>query len=331
MINPEPVYLFLGPEIGLKTDEIHKIQNSLKKNSEETPELHKFYPYDTTMGEVVSLMKNGALFSSYKFITLMNVDDLKKEDITELISYIKSPGSECTLFLLSDKTSVDKKISSAVPKNSVKIFWELFENQKKSWISNFFRNEKISISVDAIEMILEMVENNTNDMRNACSKLSIFFGENSEIKEEDIEQFIYHSKEENVFTLFKKVTAADFSSSVEVLHKIALSGEGSPVQLISGLQWQFRKLLTLSQLSAKHYGSEEALSKAQIRGKRNQQTYINGLKNYSTRDLQNIIVLISKYDILARELNKDNHIILMELFLYYCVQKKGTLPEVYRS
>lgn len=331
MNNPEPVYLFLGPEIGLKTDEIRNIQETFLKKAGESPELHKYYPYDTSIGEVISLMKNGALFSSYKFVTFMNVEELKKDDIAELILYIKSPGTDCTLFLVSEKTSIDKKITGAIPKKSVRIFWELFENQKKSWISNFFRNEKIGISGDAIEMILEMVENNTNDMRNACSKLSIFFGENSQIEEEDIEHFIYHSKEENVFTLFKKIAAADFSSSIEILHKIALSGEGSPVQLISGLQWQFRKLLTLSQLFAKRYSREEALSKSQIRGKRNQQTYIDGLKSYSTRELQNIIILIAKYDILARELKKDNHLILMELFIYYCVTRKGKLPEAYRS
>jgi DNA polymerase III subunit delta len=331
MNNPEPVYLFLGPEIGLKTDEVRKIQDSFQNQSGIVPEMHKFYPFDTSIGEVTSLLKNGALFSNFKFVTFMNVDELKKDEILELVSYIKSPGTDCTLFLISEKTSVDKKISSAIPKKSVQIFWELFENQKKSWISNFFRAEKIGISTDAIEMILEMVENNTNDMRNACSKLSIYFGEGSQIEEEDIEHYIYHSKEENVFTLFKKIASADFSSSIEILHKIALSGEGSPVQLISGLQWQFRKLLTLSQLFAKRYNKEEALSKAQIRGKRNQQTYIDGLKSYSSLELQNIIVLIAKYDILARELNKNNHLILMELFIYYCITRKGTLPEAYRS
>ena len=331
MNNPEPVYLFLGPEIGQKFDEIRGIKESFRKQSGTTPEAHKFYPYDTSIGEVISLMKNGALFSNFKFVTFMNVEDLKKNDIAELVSYIKSPGTDCTLFLVSDKTSVDKKITSAIPKKSVRIFWELFENQKKTWISNYFRKEKMGISTDAIEMILEMVENNTNDMRNACSKLVIFFGEDSRIEEEDIERFIYHSKEENVFTLFKKIAAGDFASSVEILHKIALSGEGSPIQLISGLQWQFRKLLTLSQLFSKQYSREEALTKAQIRGKRNQQTYIDGLKSYSTPDLQNIIVLIAKYDILAREMNKDNHLILMELFIYYCVMRKGKLPEEYRS
>ena len=331
MHNPEHVYLFLGPEIGQKTDEILKIQKTFQTQAGVNPELHKFYPYDTSISEVISLMKNGSLFSNYKFVTFMNIEELKKDDIAELIEYIKSPGAECTLFLVTDKNSVDKKITSAIPKKSVRIFWELFENQKKSWISGFFKKEHITITNDAIDMILEMVENNTNDMRNACSKLSIFFGENTRIEEEDIENFIYHSKEENVFTLFKKIALADFSSSVEILHKIALSGEGSPVQLISGLQWQFRKLLTLSQFFSKQYSREEALSKAQIRGKRNQQTYIDGLRNYSTLELQKIIVLIAKYDIMARELNKDNHLILMELFIYYCVTKKGSLPENYRT
>ena len=331
MNNPEPVYLFLGPEVGQKFDEIHKIQESFQKQAGESSEIHKFYPYDTSVGEVISLMKNGALFSNYKFVTFMNVEELKKNEIAELISYIKSPGTDCTLFLVSDKSSVDKKIASSIPKKSVRIFWELFENQKKTWVANYFRKEKITISTDATEMLLEMVENNTNDMRIACNKLVIFFGEGSQIEEEDIERFIYHSKEENVFTLFKKIAAGDFSSSVEILHKIALSGEGSPIQLISGLQWQFRKLLTLSQLFSKQYGREEALTKAQIRGKRNQQTYIDGLKSYSTRELQSIIILIAKYDILAREMNKDHHLILMELFIYYCVMRKGKLPEEFRS
>jgi DNA polymerase III subunit delta len=331
MNNPDSTYLFLGPEIGQKNEEIIRIQNSYREKTGETPEMHKFYPYDTSMGEVISLMKNGALFANYKFITYMNVEDLKKDEIEELISYVKAPGNDCTLFLRSDKTSVDKKLSNAISKKSVRIFWELFENQKKSWISNYFKKEKIEISLEAVEMILEMVENNTDDMRNACSKLSIFFGENSQISEEDIEHFIYHSKEENVFTLFKKIALSDFSSSLEILHKIALSGEGSPIQLISGLQWQFRKLLTLSQLFSKRYSREEALSKAQIRGKRNQQTYMDGLKTFTTGDLQRIIVLIAKYDILAREMNKDKHLILMELFIYYCVIAKGKLPETYRS
>lgn len=331
MNNPEPVYLFLGPEVGQKFDEINRIRDSFQKQEGVSSENHKFYPYDTSVGEVISLMKNGALFSDFKFVIYMNVEELKKNDIAELVSYIKSPGTDCTLFLVSDKSSVDKKIASSIPKKAVRIFWELFENQKKTWVTDYFRKEKISISADATEMLLEMVENNTNDMRSACSKLAIFFGEGSQIEEEDIERFIYHSKEENVFTLFKKIAAEDFSSSVEILHKIALSGEGSPIQLISGLQWQFRKLLTLSQLFSKQYGREEALTKAQIRGKRNQQTYIDGLRSYSTKELQNIIVLIAKYDILAREMNKDHHLILMELFIYYCVMRKGTLPEEYRS
>jgi len=331
MSSPEPVYLFLGPELGQKNDEIQKIIINYKNQSGEQPDIHKFYPYDSTVAEIVSLMKNGALFSNFKFVTLMNLEDLKKTDITELISYIKSPGVDCTLFLLSDKNSVDKKITNIIPKKSVRIFWELFENQKKSWISNFFRKDNIEISNNAIEMILEMVENNTNDLRNACTHLTIYFGQNSQIEEQDIEHFIYHSKEENVFTLFKKISTSDFSSSIGILHKIALSGDGSPVQLISGLQWQFRKLLTLSQLFSKHYGREEALSKAQIRGKRNQQTYLDGLKNYSTKELQNIIVLIAKYDILARGTNKNSHLMLMELFIYYCVIQKGQLPQKYRS
>ncbi|MCF6335552.1 MAG: DNA polymerase III subunit delta, partial [Spirochaetales bacterium] len=81
MNNPEPVYLFLGPETGQKIDEIKNIRDSYSKQSGEIPEIHKFYPFDTSVGEIISLMKNGALFSSYKFVKLMNTEDVKKNNV----------------------------------------------------------------------------------------------------------------------------------------------------------------------------------------------------------------------------------------------------------
>ena len=99
----------------------------------------------------------------------------------------------------------------------------------------FFRQKKITIAPEAVEYILDMVENNTRDMRVECDRLAQFFGPDTVIGLESVEQYIYHSKEENVFTLFDKICERSLAGAAEVLDKILLSREAEAVQITSGL------------------------------------------------------------------------------------------------
>jgi len=177
-----------------------------------------------------------------------------------------------TLILVSDGNKVDTKIEKAIPSAQKKIFWEMFENRKKDWVISFFRKKGLTIDYDAVELLLDMIENNTDSMKNDCEKLAFYFKEGARITEEDIENFLYHSREENVFTLFEKVCRRDLETSLDVLNSIVLAKETQPVQLLSGLLWQFKNLLNLSSLLSKNTNQSEALLKSNIRGKKNQKS-----------------------------------------------------------
>ncbi len=326
-----PVYLFTGPERGEKDRTISEI---IKRYTSETglePEIYKFYPFEISLSEVIALLKNGGLFSEYKFVFLMNTDELKKNEIPLLVSYLKNPGKDSTLFLLSDSIQIDRKISSAVKKENIRIFWELFQNQKINWIQSYFRKNSMQISDDAVDMILEMVENRTDDLEAVCSRLSAYFKESGTISEEEVEEYVYHSKEENVFTLFGRLIRNDFAGSIEILHNIRLSGEHNPVQLFGGLLWQYRNLLKLKRLKMEGVPDQDALQKAKIRGKKNQSLYLNAIKLHPVGELERIISLIARCDRNAREINKERWILLMEMFIYYTICRKGELPEPYRN
>jgi len=179
---------------------------------------------------IVSLLKNGGLFSDYKFVLLNNAEEIEKSEIPLLISYIKAPSRTGTLVLLTDSYQVDSRISGAVGEKNIRVFWELFENQKEGWVRSYFSKEGMSVSSDAVEMILDMVNNRTDDLEIVCGRLVSFLRESGEITERDVENFVFHSKEENVFTLFAKMAEKNFPGSIEVLHKIGLSGDHNPVQ-----------------------------------------------------------------------------------------------------
>jgi DNA polymerase-3 subunit delta len=261
-----PVRLLLGPEEGEKSAFIQKISETLAARLGEPPERSRFYAGDTDMSEIVLCLRNMSLFARHRLVIVAHAEEVKRaEEVATLVEYLASPAEDATLLLLSTGFSgeIDRRIAGdqkkktpgAVPFEHQKVFWEMFDNQKQGWVTSFFRQRKISIDAEAVEYILDMVENNTRDMRVECDRLALFFGPDAAITLESVEQYIYHSKEENVFTLFDRICERELLSAEEVLDRILLSREADATQLAGGLLMQFRKLASYKRMLAANYES----------------------------------------------------------------------------
>jgi DNA polymerase-3 subunit delta len=323
-MSSPPVYLFLGPEQGEKREHIRQL---LQSHSD--LERFVYYGFETSIQEVIPTLRNPSLFQNTTAVEFRSAELIKKKaDIEELAAYVKSPSATGILILSSDETRVDRKLDAAVPKANKKIFWEMFEDRKRGWLTNYFRKQGHRLTETGAEELLDMVANTTDEMRAEADKLCMFFPKGSEIDASDIEQYIYHSKEENVFTLFDRVSAGDLEGSLEILRKILLSSESNPVQILGGLLWQFRRLRTLKELLEAHYDRSEAFRAAGIRGKRSQTHYMQGVRTYTVEDLDRITVLFADYDAALRSSASGMQELMVELFLYYLIVRKGRTPEV---
>jgi len=315
------LHLLLGPEIGEKRLFIEKIIEGLTAKLGHAPETKRFYPGEKDIREILGEISNGALFADYRVFILERVDEYTRvNQINPLVDMLKNPPDKISLILTSDKNSVDRKITAAVPKDRKKNFWEMFEGAKKSWIQSYFRQRKIQIHQDALEELLDMVDNNTTEMRNACETLMFYFAEGQMITSEDIDRILYHSKEENVFTLFDKIAYRDLEGALEVFGKIRLSQQAEGVQLMAGLLWQIKILLSLSLLTDQGYNDSECWSRLKIQGKKRQKLYAAANQRFSSRELQRAVSLIAEYDKELRSIRKEMQDRIMEVFLYRLIK-----------
>jgi len=329
-----PARLLLGPEEGEKLAFIEKITEALAARLGEPPERSRFYAGETSMSEVVRCLRNMSLFARHRLVIVANAEEVKRaEEVAALVEYLASPAEDATLLLLSAGFPGDidrritgdqrKKTPGAVPFEHQKVFWEMFDNQKQGWVTSFFRQRKISIAAEAVEYILDMVENNTRDMRVECESLALFFGPDAAITLESVEQYIYHSKEENVFTLFDRICERELLSAEEVLDRILLSREADATQLVGGLLMQFRKLAGYKRMLAANYESAEAFPKLRIFSKKNQKTYVEGSRRFSASEIETIVQLLVEFDERFRSVKADLHDLLLRLMVYYVVQRAG--------
>jgi DNA polymerase-3 subunit delta len=310
------LHMLLGPEKGQKDQYLDNLKKALKKKHGEAPESHRFYPFDTDMSQIISILRNGSLFSSHKLAVILNSEEIKKAaDLKMLAQFCKNLPEDVTLVFLSDSISVDKRLTALVPGSEKKIFWEMFDNQKMGWVQKYFADQGMKIEPTAVNILLEMVENNTADLREACQKLSFYFNIGDLIQVEDIDNFVYHSKEENVFTLFEKMLLKDLAGTLEVFSKITLSGEIDLIYLLSGLMRQIRRVLKVKTALAEGETLQTAFQMYEVRGKKNQKVTGDGLRKFGLKELERVQREGEILDRNMRELKKGMQIVSFQLFL----------------
>lgn len=327
MATPAPVWLFTGPEIGERNTAVDQLKDQARK-AHGDPEMHTLYAGDTPPGTVISLLQNGALFSSARFVVLRNAELIKKkDDVSQIVSWAaESAGrDDVYLVLVSDEIGIDKKIEACVAKDRKRIFWELFEDRKEQWITGFFRKEGFRVEPEAVSTILEMVENNTDALRTACSRLILFFEKDHLITEDDILSYLSHTREENAFTLFDALTRSDAEGALAILEKISLSKDSSPVQVIAGLTYCFRRLGDWHRLASRGVRDEFGLKKAGFSGKRALTQYRRAAEVWDASAVSRVLAVLADTDSAMRSTGTAVHRILMDTGLL-AISNAGTAP-----
>ena len=325
MSSSAPVWLFTGPEIGERNTAVEKLCADLTKRCG-TVDLHTLYATDVRLGDVIGLLQNGSLFSDARFIVLRNAELIKKKDDIALIAeWVKGAASvsDVCFVLVSEDIGVDKKLEALVPKDHKRIFWEMFEDRKEQWIIGFFRKAGYDIESEAVAVILELVENNTDALRSACSPFFLFFAPGYRITAEDTENILAHNREETPFTLFDTLTKGDLAGSIEIYRKLSLSKDSSPVQLIAGLSFCFRRLCDWHRLAYNGETSDVSLKKAGFTSKRAVTQYRNAARRWDSEAASRIVSLLVATDMQLRSGGNTLQNCLMETCLYAIVKKNG--------
>lgn len=318
--------LFLGPEEGEKRAAVEEIRAALKNEHGEGLEEHSFYAFETSAEHVVSLLQNGSLFGSAALVRYRSVEHLKRKDeIEPLLAYSAAPSPESVLILESPEVSVAKGLEQAAGGRNKRIFWEMFDDQKQGWLLGYFRRRKVSIEPDAVELMLELVQNNTVELRQEADRLIAFVGDH--ISMDDVDQYIYHAREENIFSLFDAVTAEDLDHALDIVGKLLADTEA--IQIVIGLSWQFDRLYHLQALREAGVVEKNLFQELgrvtgqRVNSKRVQKNLMAATRRYSPQECAAIKVLIGEVDALLRTVPAPLHSSVLEQFLYATIVRRG--------
>jgi len=244
----------------------------LEKNDPAPAGLFDFEEKDWNLGEIMSNISSGGLFSPKKLAIIKNMISAKKEFSDEnfekfLKNESKKEKSDLILIFWESgklkKSSRSYKLLQRIAK--CQEFEPLDETKLKKWIIGEIQEiggENISVSPSAVERLIIFVGNDLNLLLREIEKLASFKGK-GEITANDVDLLVKSKIDTDIFRTVDALARGDKKTALKLLHDHLEAGE-DPFYLLSMYFYQFRNLVKVKPLVEKNMPQSEIASKLKM-------------------------------------------------------------------
>ena len=224
----------------IKTYELNKINNKIKffllygnnngfkdeiiKNFFENKFKKKIYRYDES--EILHNKENfyniiftKSLFEDEKLIIISRVSDKIKDIINEVI---EKEIDDTTIILNSNNLDKKSKLRSLFEKNKRTVCIPFYEDNSQtlsSIASSFFKEKKIPISQETINLLIERCRGDRLNLKNELNKIESFIKDKNKIDIEDILKLTNLAENYNVSELIDNCLAKNSKKIITILNE----------------------------------------------------------------------------------------------------------------
>ncbi len=191
---------------------------------------------------------------------------------------------------------------------------------------------------DAVESILDMIENNTEALRTECSRFFYCFQKDHVITVQDVEQILSHNREESVFTLFDAMSDSSvprqkrFEISLSILQKILMAKNNVAIMFIAGLASCFRRLELWHTINPSGAAADEATLRSNgFSGKTIRKQYEKAARTWTFGQTAAIVAEIASVDMELRSCGSAMQENYLFMLIYEIVMKNGAKASKYET
>ncbi|AEL18629.1 DNA polymerase III, delta subunit [Borreliella bissettiae DN127] len=292
----------LGNEQGLKEAYLKELLIKMNAFKSKVSVTKIFLSELSAVGFAEKLFSNS--FFEKKEIFIVYESELLKagKDLELVCNAILKSNNKTVIFVSNSNTcSIDFKNKLKIIK---KVFYEISDDDKFTFVRRNFFNLNIKITDSAINLMLLMLNSDTKILKFYIDSFALF-AKNNAIDEEDITSWISFIRFENPFSLFNSILKKDMRHSLIKIKSILDQGEDL-LNVLMSLIWQFKRLLKV-QIDYSACGSlQSALNKNKIFFSLNK-IYRVGVKNYSISEIKIVLKILYKFDLYSRIYSKNIH------------------------
>jgi len=198
-------------------------------------------------------IQSTSMFDEKKLIILENATKNKNFKDKFLASLKKFVAlNDIILFYETGEVSKNDSLFKFLKKSGQSQEFQPLEGQKlKNWAKKEVKDHKISINPEALDQLINYTGNNLWQLNNELRKLANF-KKQEKIELGDIELLVKPEIETDIFKTIEAVALKNKKKALLLIYNHLKKGD-SPLYLLSMINFQFRNLLMIKDLTEKHY------------------------------------------------------------------------------
>ena len=304
-------YLFYGENEGYKNEAIEKIFNiNISKNIYRYEEKEILDNFESFFESIQSK----SFFEKEKLIIISRVSDKIKNIIEEII---EKNIEDIKIVLNSGILEKKSKLRSLFEKNKNTICVPFYADSNQTLskiINNFFREKKIIVSQEKINLLIDRCRGNRENLRNELDKIDNFVKNKKNINIDQIMKLTNLAENYNVSELIDSYLAANFKKTINILNENNFSIEDC-ILITRTLLIKSKRLYKLLLEVNDNKSIEEAISsfKPPIFWK-DKETVKQQIKNWSLNTAENLIYKTNELELLIKK-NSNNSINILSDFI----------------
>ena len=304
-------YLFYGENEGYKNETIEKIFNT---NISESTYRYEEKEILDNIESFFESIQSKSFFEKEKLIIISRVSDKIKNIIEEII---EKNIEDIKIVLNSGILEKKSKLRSLFEKNKNTICVPFYADNNQTLskiINNFFREKKIIVSQEKINLLIERCRGNRQNLRNELDKIDSFIKNKKNINIDQIMKLTNLAENYNVSELIDSYLATNFKKTINILNENNFSTEDCML-ITRTLLLKSKRLYKLLLEINNNKSIEEAISSFNppIFWK-DKETVKKQIKNWSLNRAENLIYKTNELELLIKK-NSYNSINILSDFI----------------
>tara|TARA_B110001450_G_scaffold251097_1_gene270714 strand:- start:1612 stop:2607 length:996 start_codon:yes stop_codon:yes gene_type:complete len=311
-IEKNKIFLFYGENQGHKNQIIEQIFR--KKFKEST---HHYEENDVLNNKEIFFnnILSKSFFENEKLIIINRATDKIKDIIEEVI---EKNIEDLTIVLNSNTLEKKSKIRSFFEKNKNTFCVAFYEDNNQTLsgiVNNFFRLNKVPISQQAINLIVQRVRGDRQNLNNELEKIKSFLKNRSKIETRDLLKLTNLAENYNVSELIDCCLAKNKKKTINILNENNYTLEDC-ILIIRTFLMKSKRLIKLCKCFDETKNIDEVISsfRPPIFWKE-KEIVKQQIKNWSYKDAESLVFQINETELLIKKYSNNSLNILSDFII----------------
>jgi len=320
----EPIYLFYGEEDFLVDSLCAEIIEHAVPAADRDFNFDLLYGNETDGAQIVNNAASYPMMAERRLVIVKNCQMLDRPSQELIRKYAQKPAATTCLVLTAE--AIDKKSPLEKLREQVTFFESkrFYENRVPDWIRSRLAGQSMTISNDAVRLLLISCGTSLRALASELEKIQINLGERKHIDAADVEKYVGLSREYNVFELCDAVGRGDIVAALKIISLMVQFGE-LPLAMMTMLVRHFTLLAKARELRNRQKSEADIARELHI-NRFFVKNYIDQAQRYGQDHLRQIFGHLLEADLQLKSSYQKPRMILELLVFKICKTSADTNP-----